>query len=155
METAMRKSMPYIMVIGLLAVLMGTPFAVIRSSSLTGVWSPTGSLTTARGFHTATLLPSGKVLVAGGYDGDSLASAELYDPSTGKWSPTGSLSIARAYHTATLLPNGKVLVVGGFDVFGDSLADAELYDTRTGTWSRTGSMILRRSFSSTPPIFSK
>src|SRR5262245_34949082 len=71
--------------------------------------------------HTATLLPNGKVLVAGGalFDPDSgtesLSSADLYDPATGIWSGTGSLGTARAYHTATLLPNGKVLVVGGYD----------------------------------------
>ena len=65
--------------------------------------------------HTATLLPNGKVLVAGGYNGfGSLSSAELYDPATGSWSPTGSLGTARDSHTATLLPNGKVLVAGGF-----------------------------------------
>src|ERR1700676_5583274 len=103
METAMRKSMPYIMVIGLLAVLMGTPFAVIRSSSLTGVWSPTGSLTTARVSHTATLLPAGKVLVAGGYgNGSVLASAELYHPNA-----SGRLSTPRKEDTATLLVRGN------------------------------------------------
>ena len=103
-----------------------------------GVWSPTGSLTTARYYHTATLLPNGKVLVAGGYHGTSdgpLASAELYDPATGTWSATGSLGTARIYHTATLLPNGKVLVAGGVASSG-SLASAELYDPATGTWSR-------------------
>ena len=64
--------------------------------------------------HTATLLPNGKVLVAGGYDSvGSLASAELYDPASGTWTATGSLATARASHTATLLPNGKVLVAGG------------------------------------------
>ena len=65
--------------------------------------------------HTATLLPNGKVLVAGGFDisGNALASAELYDPASGTWTATGSLATARAYHTATLLPNGKVLVAGG------------------------------------------
>ena len=74
----------------------------------------TGSLGTARHGHTATLLPNGKVLVAGGYSGSgSLASAELYDPATGTWSATGSLGTARDHHTATLLPNGKVLVAGG------------------------------------------
>ena len=64
--------------------------------------------------HTATLLPSGKVLVAGGYDdGGTLSSAELYDPASGTWTATGSLGTARYDHTATLLPSGKVLVAGG------------------------------------------
>ena len=79
-----------------------------------GTWTATGSLTTARRNHTATLLPNGKVLVAGGYDGvNYLSSAELYDPASGTWSATGSLTTARKSHTATLLPNGKVLVAGG------------------------------------------
>jgi len=81
-----------------------------------GTWSTTGSLKKKRLFHTATLLPNGLVLVAGG-----LASAivtaitELYDPSNGTWSDTGSLNTARLEHTATLLPNGMVLVAGGKD----------------------------------------
>ena len=54
--------------------------------------------------HTATLLPSGKVLVAAGLgNGNDLSSAELYDPTTGSWSSTASLETARRYHTATLL----------------------------------------------------
>src|SRR5205085_4372648 len=77
----------------------------------TGSWSITGSLNTGRGSHTATLLPNGRVLVAGGDDG---ASAELYNLTTGTWNYTGSLS-PREDHTATLLPNGRVLVAGGDD----------------------------------------
>ena len=66
-------------------------------------WSFTGSLNIGRAFHTATLLPNGKVLAAGG---DSLGSAELYDPNTGTWSITGSLNTPRGFdHTATLLLN--------------------------------------------------
>ena len=86
----------------------------------TGTWSSTGSLNTARYLHTATLLPNGKVLVAGGYDTASgdLSSAELYDPATGNWSSAGSLGIARFLHTATLLPSGKVLVAAGGNVNG-------------------------------------
>ena len=77
-------------------------------------WEYTGSLKTARFHHTSTLLPDGRVLVAGGENGrDPLASAELYDPATGTWSDTGSLNSARDSHTATLLPNGMVLVAGG------------------------------------------
>ena len=105
----------------------------------TGTWSTTGSLKTARSGHTATLLPNGKVLVAGGTQtGSSLVSAELYDPATGTWSTTGILNTARTEHTATLLPNGKVLVAGGLN--GVSLASAELYDPAIGTWTTTGSL---------------
>ena len=87
----------------------------------TGSWSSTGSLGTARDDHTATLLPSGKVLVAGGDNSRvALSSAELYDPATGSWSSTGSLGTARRDHTATLLPSGKVLVAGGADDSGVS-----------------------------------
>ncbi len=80
------------------------------------MWSSTGSLVTARYWHTARLLSNGKVLVAGGV-GDSgyLSSAELYDPASGIWSSTGNLSNARGLHTMTLLPDGKVLVAGGFE----------------------------------------
>ena len=88
-----------------------------------GTWAPTGSLNTARNGHTATLLPGGEVLVAGGFQPLSgiLASAELYDPATGTWSTTGSLTTARLKHTATLLPNGKVLVAGGTGVSSGSV----------------------------------
>ena len=107
-----------------------------------GTWSATGSLATARVAHTATLLPNGKVLVAGGINDSSgvLASAELYDPASGTWSATGSLATARDSHTATLLPNGKVLVAGGFNDSLGSLASAELYDPASGTWTATGSL---------------
>src|SRR6266542_2727121 len=90
-------------------------------------WVTTGSLGTARAHHTATLLPSGKVLVAGGYNRIWLNSAELYDPATGNWSNTGSLGTARDHHTATLLPSGKVLVAAGYNDSG-FLSSAELYD---------------------------
>jgi hypothetical protein len=96
-------------------------------------WIPTGSLTTARGDHTATLLPNGKVLVAGGFGGGIgyLSSAELYDPASGTWTATGSMGTGREDHTATLLPNGKVLVAGGNNSSG-SLSSAELYDQGLG-----------------------
>jgi WD40 repeat protein len=106
-----------------------------------GTWTLTGSLATARFQHTATLLPSGKVLVAGGANRNNLlAIAELYYPASGTWTSTGSLATARAFHTATLLPNGKVLVAGGYD------GSAELYDPAKGTWAATGSLATARAF---------
>ena len=94
----------------------------------------TGSLGTAHDAHTATLLSSGKVLVAGGtYGGVYLSSAELYDPATGTWTAPAAWA-PHARHTATLLPSGKVLVAGGYNGFG-FLSSAELYDPAKGTWS--------------------
>jgi N-acetylneuraminic acid mutarotase len=119
----------------------------------TGLWSTTGSMATARIEHTATLLPSGKVLVAGGYSGTTLstfASAEIYDPATGSWSAATSMGSARSQHTATLLPNGKVLVVGGFN--NGARASAEVFDPTTnggaGSWTGTDSLRTARRFHS-------
>ena len=81
-----------------------------------GSWTATGSLNTARYFHTATLLPNGKVLVAGGYDNSGvLTSAELYDPGERELDGHGQPQHRALCHTATLLPNGKVLVAGGYN----------------------------------------
>ena len=105
-----------------------------------GRWRVTGFLNTARGEHTATLLPNGQVLLAGGFGTSGyLASAELYDPATDVWTATGSMNTAREVHTATSLPNGQVLVAGGL---GNSfpLASAELYDPATGMWTATASL---------------
>ena len=112
----------------------------------TGTWSPTGSMSTARRFHSATLLPSGLVLVTGGSDPGTPAAAELYDPATGLWTLTGAPTRFRFLATATLLPSGKVLVAGGVTIDGVDQtlvveATAELYDPSTGQWSATGTMV--------------
>jgi hypothetical protein len=110
------------------------------------VFEETGSLANARSAHTATLLPNGKVLAAGGAGNESdLTSAELYDPASGTWATTGSLPGARSDHTATLLANGKVLVAGGIGPRAtSSLASAHLYDPATGTWTSTGRLATAR-----------
>ncbi len=78
--------------------------------------------------------------VTGGYRGDFLNSAELYDPSTKLWEVIGSMNHARCDHTASVLTNGSVLVTGGNNVFSSSLNSAELYDPSTGTWKTTDSL---------------
>src|SRR5580765_7213382 len=78
-----------------------------------GLWTNAGPLNVGRELHTATLLTSGLVLVAGGFQ--NIASAELFDPTTGQWSLTGSMHEPRYQHTATLLGDGRVLVTGGLN----------------------------------------
>jgi Kelch motif protein/galactose oxidase-like protein len=116
-----------------------TPFGFGNAAG--GTWMTTGSLAAARVSPMAATLPSGKVLVAGGFNRSTFASAELYDPTTGRWSPTGSMKVARYNATMTLLASGKVLVAGGLiSSFPGVTAKAELYDPATGGWSATGSM---------------
>ncbi len=111
----------------------------------TGHLSPALEMSTGRAAHTATLLPDGSVLIAGGFRqvGTSevaIASAEIYDPRTNRFTPTGDMNVARIGHAATLLPNGQVLIVGGW---GESnlTSTAELYDPQTGKFSKTASSV--------------
>ncbi len=104
-----------------------------------------------RSHHTATLLPNGTVLLAGGCckpDGfTSLDTAELYDPRTETFTETGSMQTARQRHTATLLSGGKVLITGGAKNQTDAtgLAEAELYDPQTGQFTLTGNINVPRA----------
>ena len=74
-------------------------------------------MTNGRDFHSATLLPSGDVVIAGGNSFFSISSVELYNQTSGTFTGAGSLSSPRHFHTATLLPSGKVLFVGGVNEF--------------------------------------
>ena len=106
-----------------------------------GSFQTAASLKIARQGHTATLLPNGKVLVAGGQgQGPTLATNELFDPATGSWSFTGNLGQARSGHSATLLADGKVLVAGGANANGASIATAEIYDPSSGIWHAVANM---------------
>jgi N-acetylneuraminic acid mutarotase len=108
----------------------------------TGTWSATNAMRAARGAFTATLLPKGLVLVAGGINaaGNPINSAERYDSGSGTWAGTGSLNVARDEHTATLLSNGQVLVAGGENTSGVTFGQTELYNPTTKKWTLTGNM---------------
>ena len=117
-----------------------------------GWWSSTGSMATPRWMHTATALPNGKVLIAGGASGNrpdadysQKATAELYNVATKTWASTGSMTLARDSHTASLLGNGKVLIAGG-QVSGEAgaRAGAELYSPASSSWTPTGTMATSR-----------
>ena len=103
-------------------------------------WTATGNMIERRGGHTATLLPNGTVLVAGGANGGGdhhvTRTAELYDPISRTWTGTAPLAGDRKGHTATLLLDGTVLVTGGTDHPTSTgwhwLATAEVYGPSRG-----------------------
>lgn len=116
----------------------------------TDTWSTAGNMAVPRVYHTAVLLPTGKVLVAGGTDLVSAyySSAELFDPTNSTWSSAGNMTSIRLEHTASVLANGKVLVAGGTDSTTPTpwLATAELYDPVANTWTATGALSEARYF---------
>jgi WD40 repeat protein len=103
----------------------------------TGKFTSTGSMTTPRWTHSATLLGDGRVLMTGSWNDSS---AELYDPAKGTFSRTGSMKSTTNPHAATLLQDGRVLIAGGGDP-GSASSTAEIYDPRTGEFTPTASMI--------------
>jgi N-acetylneuraminic acid mutarotase len=113
-------------------------------------WRAAASMSTGRLGHSATLLHGGRVLAAGGLEdtltASSLATAELYNPTTNRWTRTGSMATPRADHTASLLRSGKVLVAAGFQAAGVNLtATAELYDPTRRVWTRVPSLAHART----------
>jgi N-acetylneuraminic acid mutarotase len=109
----------------------------------TGVYTPTGSLTTGRESAEAVKLPNGKVLIVGGYDGtQNLASAELYDPVAHTFTAIGPMTSGRNWPVVVPLNNGKILIAAGY-LGGSNTRSAELFDPIAGTFTATtGSMVL-------------
>ncbi len=101
--------------------------------------------------HTATLLPNGKVLIAGGSAGrlseggpGIVATTEIFDPTTGRFTAGPMMTSPRNGHAAVLLPNNKVLIIGGTDQDERPLKTAEIYDPATNRFTTTASMNVAR-----------
>ncbi len=116
----------------------------------TGSWTYTTSMIKPRVGFTMTLLPSGKVLVAGGRSAQYIyGSAELYDPTTGTWAYTTSMAETREVATAVLLANGQVCIVSGINGVSNFLWGVELYNPATAQWTTTAYINVGRSSETT------
>ena len=97
-----------------------------------------GVTASVRKARTATLLPSGQVLLTGGRDasGAVFNTAELYDSAAQESTALlATMTSPRVGHTATRLLNGQVLLTGGQDSSGTALNTAEVYDPVTQTFT--------------------
>ena len=112
----------------------------------TGTWKATTALRAARHAMTATLLASGKVLVAGGATAasDALNSSEIYDPAAKTWTLGLKMVQARSDYASIMLGTGKVLFMGGENINGVSIKNAELYNPSSGKFTATGNMAATR-----------
>jgi hypothetical protein len=150
MKSRSRKTSGFLLLWLMLVPLLCFPRAGAVWPSGPGEVSEIAAMHIARASHTSTLLPSGQVLIAGGFAGSGgesspYTTAELFDVSRGTFQSVGSMSIGRSGHTATLLKNGEVLIAGGWTGHYDRPGSAEIYDPASGAFTPTGSMVVGRA----------
>ena len=115
----------------------------------------------AQGCHATTVLLDGRVLFAGGQDGDDPGTfrnavpwVKLYDPATDTWRRGPDMNSPRWYPTLTRLPGGRLLVTGGGLPPDARRTDtAEIYDPETGRWTLTGKMLNPAEFGPSVLLF--
>jgi N-acetylneuraminic acid mutarotase len=107
-----------------------------------------GEMAVGRYTPAAALLPSGKVLVAGGYNptGKSLKSAELFNPATGTFEKlSAELNVRREEAGFAALADGRVLITGGYNEGLKGLKSAELFNPAANAFENAaGEMAVER-----------
>jgi hypothetical protein len=122
--------------------------SVERYSTTNGTWATRTAMSGRRFEHTAELLDSGKVLVAGGvrtasHNADCWSRGAIYDPAANSWTDTGMQTVGRCWHASATLDSGKVLIMGGRETYdGQAIRTAELFDPANPAdpWVATNTM---------------
>ena len=149
-----------LMLPGLFCLIVASAMLVFPITALAGekygTFTSVGEMNIPRSYHTATLLPNGKVLIAGGQRGfhETLDSAELYDPALHKFTLTGKmLSAPRGSHRDPVArwKGARRRRISAWR----GLPSAELYDPISGTFSPTGAMVKPRQWSNSHVAFQR
>ena len=120
-----------------------TPINVeISPTAITVESDSLGAMFHSRVYHSATLLPDGRVLVAGGMNEafTPLRTTEMFDPETNRWTEAEEMKESRTEHSAALLEDGRVIVTGGLNEDLEIVGTTEIFDPQTGKWSQRESM---------------
>jgi hypothetical protein len=121
----------------------GTQAAIDRRSFGGAFHDSAGPMVTPRAAHAVTRLHDGTLMISGGSTtqivNDTVASVEIFDPTTDLFAAGGTMTVPRARHTATTLASGKVLLTGGATAPGPITiyASAEIYDPTAAVGART------------------
>lgn len=120
-------------------------------------WTRVGDLRMPRYLATATRLPDGRVLLAGGFTSSQnhtpTRAVELFDPATGRWSAADPLRVARASHSMTMLADGRILVAGGEAQPQDAVTETtETWSPATGRWTTAGPLPVGTRLASAAPF---
>lgn len=127
----------------LAAILVAAAFAW---PSRSGTLVPAGEMHAPRAAHSASALPDGRVLIAGGFAQQGGAgSAEFYDPRSNRFVPAPAMHTPRHSHAAVTLADGRVLIIGGYAADGRTLDGAEIFDPATNRFVPTGSLVAARA----------
>ena len=131
-----------------------TPISVEVSPTPVSVETASlGAMLHSRVYHSATLLPDGRVLVTGGMDEafTPLRTSEVFDPETNQWTEAGEMTESRTEHSAALLEDGRVIVTGGLNEKLKIIGTTEIFDPETGRWSEfEGMRTVRRGHFTLP-----
>jgi len=121
-----------------------------------GEWRRTaGDLVEGRSSHgcTSYISPedgSVRVLVAGGWSGHNIRTAEVYNPATERWRVVGDLTTPRRGLTLATAEGGRVMALGGR--FSTAVADVDIFDPEIESWTATPSLLRSRAYHATTSV---